>query len=390
METSKINKSKKRKTPFVFAFAFRFILVISAIALVLSYLSVYINPAKFSIPLFFGLYFIPIAAVNVLLLVIAIARRSKSAWIPVIALLPSLLYAETFFKIGGTQIAEKEGIKLKIESYNVGMFSSEDIKNSLKANNSQEGKKKTPISKRRRTNRNSIMQHIRNNGAQVVCLQEVYVKSITQIDTLLKKEFKYRYYHLFQLKKDGPFFGNLILSKFKIINSGKISFPESTNLSIYTDIQLPGKTIRIYNNHLESYNVSFAGLIKKFNRNNNPHKEEIATELIELHEKMRGTFIRRSEQVNQILATINKSNNPAIICGDFNDTPMSFTYHQLSKGRKDSFKEAGSWFAGTYIPVWPLLRIDYILFPKDSEGISHTTVKTNLSDHYPIIAEIII
>lgn len=383
MATPGRNRSKRGKTPFVFAFSFRFILIISAIAMLFSYLSVYINPVKFSFPLFFGLYFIPIAAVNFLLFIIAIANRSKSAWIPIIVLLPSLLYAETFFKIGSTQVAEKEGIKLKIESYNVGMFSSGN------SHNKKNTGAKTGIRQQRKQNRDAVMQHIRNNTAQIVCLQEVYVESRRQIDTLLQKEFKYRYYHIFKLK-NGHYFGNLTLSKFPITASGKISFPQSTNLSIYTDISHYGKTFRVYNNHLESYNVSFTGLIKKFNRKNNPGGEEIKNELIEVHEKMRGTFIKRSEQVNKILATINESSNPAIICGDFNDTPMSFTYYQLSKGRKDSFKEAGNWFAGTYIPVWPLLRIDYILFPQEYEGITHTTLKTDLSDHYPIIAEIII
>ncbi len=387
MATTSRNVSRRRKTPFVFAFSFRFILIISAIAMLLSYLSVYINPIKSSVPLFFGLYFIPIAAVNFLLFIIALVHKSRSAWIPIIVLLPSLLFAETFFKIGSTQVPEKEGIKLKIESYNVGMFSSASKTNDSNNKNSPEAK--TGIRKRRSENRNAVMQHIRNNTAEIVCLQEVYVESKKQIDTLLKKEFKYRYYHIFKLG-NGHYFGNLTLSKFPISASGKISFPQSTNLSIYTDIVHYGKTIRIYNNHLESYNVSFTGLIKKFNRKNNPHREEIKNELIEVHEKMRNTFIKRSEQVDKILATINESSNPAIICGDFNDTPMSYTYYQLSKGRKDSFKEAGNWFAGTYIPVWPLLRIDYILFPQEYEGVTHTTLKADLSDHYPIIAEIII
>ncbi len=361
-----------KKTPFVFAFSFRFILVVSAVAMLLSYLSVYVNPVKFSVPLFFGLYFIPIAAINFLLFIIALINRSRSAWIPIIVLLPSLLYAETFFKIGSTPVAEKEGIKLKIESYNVGMFSSGANK-----------------SINRRGNRAAVMQHILNNSPQVVCLQEVYVESKKQIDTLLQKEYKYRYYHIFKLRNN-HYFGNLTLSKYPIAASGKISFPQSTNLSIYTDIKHYGKTLRIYNNHLESYNVSFTGLIKKFNRDNNPNGEDIRNELIEVHEKMRNTFIKRSEQVDKILSTINESNHPAIICGDFNDTPMSYTYYQLAKGRKDSFKESGSWFAGTYVPVWPLLRIDYILFPSEYEGVRHTTLKADFSDHYPVIAEIII
>ena len=118
--------------------------------------------------------------------------------------------------------------------------------------------------------------------------------------------------------------------------------------------------------------------------------EEITRDIVQTHEKMKGTFIKRSEQVGRILENINSHSQPAIICGDFNDTPMSYTYHTLAKNRKDTFKEAGKWFGGTFIPVWPLLRIDYILVPRDVECIEHTIHRTPLSDHYPVTAEVIL
>lgn len=359
----------RRKTPLVFAFSFRVVLVLAAAALFLSYLSIYVNPAKFSVPLFFGLYFIPIVAVNLLLFFIALFNRSRSVWVPLVALLPSLLYVESFYRIeSGAVSPVSEGIKLKVESYNVGMFS---------AGSGVKGKDEC---------RRMVVEHIRENNPHIVCLQECYVKSKVQADTLLP-EYKYRYHHLFRVG-NGSYFGNVILSKYPIVESGKISFPKSTNLSVYADINHYGKIIRVYNNHLESYNVSFTGLVKKLN--SNPQRDEIAEEIIQVHEKMRGTFIRRSEQVNKIVENIGDSHHPSIICGDFNDTPMSYTYYRLAQKRKDSFKEAGVGFAGTYKPVWPLLRIDYILFPQEYEGVTHTTHMINLSDHYPVSAEFIL
>lgn len=357
------------KTPFLFAFSFRVVLVVAAAALALSYISIYVNPSNSSVPLFFGLYFIPIVAVNLLLFFIALFNRSHSAWIPIIALLPSLLYVESIYKIAsGNAAPQKEGIKLRVESYNVGMFSA--------------GKEHASKDKCRDT----VIGHIRDNDPHIVCLQEFFVESKRQADTIMS-EYKYRYHHLFRVR-NGKFFGNIILSKFPIVAGGKISFPKSTNLSVYADIDHFGRRVRVYNNHLESYNVSFTGFIKKLN--SNPQREEITDEIIEVHEKMKGTFIRRSEQVNKIMQSIEESHLPAIICGDFNDTPMSYTYHRLSKGRKDSFVEAGAGFAGTYIPVWPLLRIDYILFPQDYEGVSHITHRVEFSDHYPVTAEFIL
>ncbi len=86
------------------------------------------------------------------------------------------------------------------------------------------------------------------------------------------------------------------------------------------------------------------------------------------------------------LSNIQKSPYPAIICGDFNDTPMSYTYWKLSRGRRDSFKDAGKGFGATYSMLQPLLRIDYILSPKDVRATSHKIVKLKYSDHYPVVA----
>jgi endonuclease/exonuclease/phosphatase family metal-dependent hydrolase len=368
--TKKTHTANRRKTPLLFGLTFRLILIIAGISLVISYASVYINPSKFGLPLFFGLYFVPIIIINLLLLIIALIRRSKSAWIPAMALLPTLMFTDLFYKIGSENKTDVEGIKLKIESYNVGMFSSSKTKES------------------REECRTKVIRHIEENNPDIACFQEFYADTKAQIDSLFPN-YKYRYYHVFKIR-NGKYFGNLIISRFPIVSQGKISFRRSTNLSIYADIDHFGRIIRIYNNHLESYNVSFTSLIQKLNGKEKIAGEEIKNDIKEVHEKVLGTFIKRSDQVNKILENISLSAHPAIICGDFNDTPMSFTYHRLVSGRKDSFREAGSGFGATFIPVWPLLRIDYILYPQEFGDINHKTHNLKLSDHYPISTEIII
>lgn len=366
-----INNREKRRTPFIWKVSFRVVLILAAIAMVLSYISIYVNPSKFALPLFFGLYFIPILAINLLLLLIALIKRSKSVWIPIIVILPALLFTELFYKISSSNIPDKEGIKLKIESFNVGMFAASRLDIS------------------RATCRNTIFKRIIKNKPDIVCMQEFFIDNKRQADTILQKYYPYRYHHLFKVH-DGRLFGNITLSKFPIKSTGKISFSKSTNLSIYTDIEHYGRIIRIYNNHLESYNISFTSLVKRIGTRRKDNRENLQKEIMQVHEKVLSTFIRRSGQVNMILENIRKSNYPSIICGDFNDTPMSYTYHKLSIGRKDTFKESGKGFGSTFAHLWPVLRIDYILYPQNYSSINHTIDRTNLSDHYSISAEIII
>ena len=355
----------------MFGITFRAILIVAAAAMFLSYLAVYVNPSKFSLPLFFGLYFIPLFALNLFLLLAALLRRSPSAWIATVALLPSLLYSEQFVKIGEPEPDTfAEGAALTIESYNIGMFSSSD-------------KKLT-----RQECRTEMVRHLKEHDPHIVCLQEFFAEDYRQADTIFG-QYPHRHYHLFRAR-NGKLFGNIILSKFPIGEKGRLSFPNSTNLSIYADIDHAGQTLRIYNNHLESYNVSFMALVHKFGSGKKISGDELKRDIVDTHEKMKGTFIKRSEQVDQILGNIKDTPHQAIICGDFNDTPMSYTYHTLAKKRQDTFEEAGSGFGGTFRPIWPLLRIDYILVPQNVTCLSHTTHKVELSDHYPTIAEIVV
>ena len=385
----------RRRSPLLFGITFRAILVVAAVAMFLSYLAVYVNPAKFALPLFFGLYFIPILAINLLLLLIALLRRSASAWIAVAALLPALLYTDLFVKIGNREEPQKEGIEIKIASWNVGMFSSSSGGSGKTAG--------TPVRLAREECRREIGKFIAGENPHILCLQEFFAEDYTQADTLYG-QYPYRHYHLFKAR-NGKLFGNMILSKFPIADKGVLSFRGSTNLSIFADVEHYGRTLRIYNNHLESYDVSFTALAHKFydklnemkkgEGNVSPVKEEslggeITRDIVETHGKMKNTFIKRSEQVGRILDDINRNPHQTIICGDFNDTPMSYTYHTLAKNRKDTFREAGSGFGATFIPVWPLLRIDYLLVPQDAECISHTVHKESHSDHYPVTCSVIL
>lgn len=353
---------QRKRFPWPLALLSRLIIILAAAALVISYLSIYINPVKFSIPLFFGLYFIPLVLLNLLILLIGIIRRSGAVWLTFIALLPSILYAELFVRWGEVQ-KEQEGIALKICTYNVGLFA--------------QGKERN-----RTASFEGIKSFIRKEDPGIVCMQEFQVEDTS----LIKKQFPqypYRYFHLFNGTKRK--FGNLTLSKFPIINSGKITFKRSTNLCIYSDIEHYGKTLRIYNTHLESHSISFTSLIKNIRE-----KEKITEEIYQVHDKVASTFKRRALQVDTIARHLHQSPFPAIICGDFNDTPMSYTYKNLISGKRDSFRQSGKGFSATYSVLWPLLRIDYILYPTPFWSLTHHSPRIEYSDHYPVISELII
>lgn len=359
-----MKKRKKRGRSFwPIAFVFRLIIIVSALALLISYLSIFINPSITSIPLFFGLYFIPLVFLNIFLLIIGMIRRSGATWITFVVLLPSILFADLFMR-WNQPTNVKSGFSFKVCTYNVGLFVQKESMNRDKT-------------------LHMVSRLVSIEKPDIVCFQEFYIKDTATI----RREFQsypYSYYHFFNLH-NGARFGNLTISKYPIVSSGKLTFKGSTNLSIYTDIGLSGKTVRIYNSHLESHSISFTTLIKKMSES-----DQVTEDIFKVHDRLANTFKKRALQVNSIAIHVSESEYPAIICGDFNDTPMSYTYHILTRDRNDSFKEAGRGFSATYSHLWPLLRIDYILYPKYFMSVSHTTKRVSYSDHYPVFAEIVI
>ena len=71
---------------------------------------------------------------------------------------------------------------------------------------------------------------------------------------------------------------------------------------------------------------------------------------------------KRSLQAQLVKSYINKSPYPVIVAGDFNDTPVSYTYGKIRKGLNDSFVTSGYGAGFTYKGNYPPNRIDYILY----------------------------
>lgn len=80
---------------------------------------------------------------------------------------------------------------------------------------------------------------------------------------------------------------------------------------------------------------------------------------------------------------------PLIICGDFNDTPVSYCYQQIRGALSDSWEEAG-WGPGiTYNRNKFWFRIDHIFHSKHFKTIDIKVLdEYSYSDHYPVLATV--
>ena len=106
--------------------------------------------------------------------------------------------------------------------------------------------------------------------------------------------------------------------------------------------------------------------------------------MLSIARRLKRSFKKRAFQVGVIKEHMEKSPYPIVVCGDFNDTPNSFSYQKIFRGLSDSFLQKGNGFGSTFIGNIPFLRIDYILHSPDLTIQSFTTHKAKLSDHKAI------
>ena len=343
----------------------RIVMTVLAGLQVLSFLSMVVNPAKAWIFNVFGLMFLPLFTVNLLLFLWALKRRSRSCLIPLVALFPSVFFIGGYFQIpSGNRpaVPDPDDSTVKVVSYNVGRFL-------------QASPKK--VTGGRRACTDSVRNFLAVQDADIICLQEFYTTDVGRVKSFLSRwlpGYKAEYY--FYRSRYG-YYGNVTLSRMKAKDKGVIKFDNSANLALYTDYSAGGESFRVYNCHFESYNISFPGIVKGlFER-----RDGI---LRETERKMRHSLSLRPEQVDKVIEHISDCPTETILCGDFNDSPMSYTYQRLIRGHRDTFCEAGKGFGATYSILG--LRIDYIFIPEIFETLSHISPKTGFSDHYPVIS----
>ena len=352
------------KTTFGRTFIAYMAILLAALLLVVSYLSMVINPAKLWLMSIAGLMFVPFLLLNLFLLFWAFVRRSKAFVIPLLVIVPAIFFMGRYVHFKGDEqppVVLSENV-IKVMTWNVGRFSYHSLNSFEQC-------------------ADSVFAYIKEQKPDVVCLQEFKIKDARKIKQYLKAKMPgyASEYYVFTGRNGSA--GNLTLSRMPVRNRGVVKFDGGTNLAIFSDYEYAGKVFRVYNCHFESYNISFSGIVRALMKSD---KEAF----VETGDKMKRSISRRPKQVDKVFNDIESCPVESFVCGDFNDNPMSYTYSRMMRDRQDTFVEAGDGFGATYSILWPMLRIDYVLCPKSCTVVTHETPKVKLSDHYPVITEI--
>lgn len=349
--------------------------VIFALMLMASALTAYISPTHLHVLAFagFGLPMLWIA--NVLLFVVNLIRHNwRRLLVGLIVIVGTWGHLSNCYQMNNlfTDPVSPKG-SVKIMSFNTRIFDYY----------SWTGRKQVV---------DEMLTFVRTKNPDVVCFQEFFTcdndenyaehRIVSRLNG-----YKYRHIEYNVVGKNGKRFGQATFSKYPITGQKQIDFAHTSNFSIQTDIAIGNKTVRFFNNHLESIRLSNKHYNLLDNINNRSDAERKAG-IIEIATKVNVALAQRAEQAEIIARHIANSPYPVVVCGDFNDTPVSYVYHTMRGELKDAFQEAGKGASGTYNGKLPSFRIDFIFFDPSFSASRFERFKVNYSDHFPIMAEI--
>lgn len=326
----------------------------------LSYVAPYINPALFRWFAFLGTAFPWLLLANLVLILIWGFRLHRFALYHVGILLFGWQYVTGFIgmNIGQDHVPENA---LTITTHNLGGL--------FRGIHLSDGEWEQIY--------HDYVRFLKDNGnPDILCTQETGLKFAKSL--ALKMGYKYSY----DLNRGG----SAILSRYPVLRGGQIPFGQPENNSIWVDVKIGKRTVRVYNVHLQSNKVTYDA--ERVIDQPSLKDEETWRKINRVLRKVGGATSVRAGQAAKLRELIRSSPYPVILCGDFNDTPNSFVYDHLAEGLTDTFREKGFGFGTTFSGVLPLLRIDYILTDPVIVPYSCQVLHDGASDHYAVMARV--
>lgn len=349
---------------------FKFINWIAALSLLLSYASTNISPETNSWLPFFGLSFPIWFAFNVFFVFLWLLRRRKTIFISLLVLLFGMNHITNFIQVSYSSNPDKDSNSFKILTHNVKLFGLYEWDNN-------------------KAIRDAIFAMLQKENADVMCFQEFYYSEQKDVFETRSKILSWhpnmhiheKYTHELIHHQ---YFGIVTISKYPIVNKGYIEFSnDRNNFCIYSDIDINGDTVRVYNTHLSSIrfkkqDYEFIDELKNDTKGFNIEKSKA------IFQRLQSAFVKRASQIEKVMEDIKSSPYPVVLTGDFNDTPISYAYNQATSVLIDTFVESGNGIGNTYIGTFPSFRIDYILHSLDITSHRYKTLPEKLSDHHAI------
>lgn len=364
--------------PFVRKYLPRFLLLCNlliTIGLLLSAWLPRLNPQHYWLSGFAGLFFLVSWSINFLFILLWLILKRRYYRISALGL---VLSGNALFNSVGTHFASERPVSIpEKKQFTLMTFNTSNM--GLKDYHED-----TSLQR-------SIYSTLQQTSPDILCLQEFYTNEgagfSNHIDSM--KQLLHYPYHSFTADKTHWYtwhYGIVLFSRYPIIRASKIPCGFSTAGSgssfLQADVLLYGDTVRILTAQLQSY--MFQGNDYKLLEEGQGSFSAIRS----LTSRMKQVIYKRAGQSEQMARLIARSPYKLIVCGDLNDTPVSYTYNTISAHLQDAFLHKGCGIGRTLAFLAPTLRIDYILAQWPLQVHAYRTYAQKGFQHFPVMASL--
>lgn len=312
-----------------------------------------------------GLVFPFLVFFNLAFLVFWLIFKPRKIFIPIVGFILCYQPIRIYFPLNVSREIPKDAIK--VVSYNVYNIRYKQYKDTT----------------------NPILQYLLDQKADIICLQEAGhgndLRKLT--DSILTPQYPY---HDTLASRHNVCDILAVYTKYPIIGKEQIDYHSHSNVTAAFQLLVDHDTVIVVNNHLQSIGYTDAdkdafNQIVKGEIKEQQYAEEESKKIID---KLKEATKKRGPQADSIANYIAKHEGKSIIlCGDFNDCPISYTHRTLSQNLVDCFVESGNGMGITYNDKNFYVRIDYIMCSKDWVPYQcHVDDNIDISDHYPVIS----
>lgn len=353
-----MQNNKKKTSPFVRVIIGIFLgaNVCTILLLWLTVLSTFLSPSSHPTLSLLGLFFPIFVTVDIAFFFFWLIFRFRLVWVPLVGLMVVASYAMDYCPINTKNCLSDSAIC--VVTYNLG-----------KADEEEE--------------RYEVLNYLKEKSPDIVCFQEIS-HSVFNMPEFIHMADSMGYHRLVGT-------GKCILTRFPVLGDTlHIDYPTRKNSSMACWIHCQGDSLLLVSNHLESNALSDSDKTEYKNMILEPEQQRVEHGSRLLLRKLRDAAFYRGDQTDTLCALIDRNPGKSIVmCGDFNDTPISYPYQRIAKRLDCAYRKIGRGVGFTYSQSGIYVRIDHIFVSSDWQCVKcYVDESVTASDHFPMVAYI--
>lgn len=366
---------RRRKSGGVYAFYSRLVAgcALAAVALLwVSAASVHVHPDRLGVLAWMGLMFPGFLAGVLCMLVFTLLFCRRRVWIPIVGLLGCCLTIRQYVPVNLPSPAPKQSLKLM--SFNVMGYNPNE---------------------KDADGRTSVLRYLSRSGADIICTQEAslsvklwkechstpFVRTLPYCDTV-------------QITGPGGVNGLTIFSRFPIVGKRKLCSSSTNGAALFKVLIGKGDTLNVINCHFESNHLSAEERSAYRDMVHQPGRQEFKEgeeERFSIVRKFSQSAVERARQADSVARYVERHPDRSfVVCGDFNDTPVSYSRHRIAQVLYDAYEHTGNGIGRSFNRDAIYVRIDHLFVSPEWRVFSCHVDRSSgqLSDHYPITCHI--